>query len=61
MYERHYIRALAQSARIPVAQYMLLDTIDGTDKRTNPTKMRAILFAHALSQPVHQTRAAKSF
>ena len=61
MYKRHYIRALAQSARVPVARYMHPDTINETDNRTSPIKMRAILFARALSQLVHQTRAAKSF
>ena len=61
MYKRHYIRALTHSARVPVAQYMRPDTINDTDNRTSPTKMRAILFARALSQLVHQMRAAKSF
>ena len=61
MYKRHYIRALAQSARVPVAQYMRPDTINETDNRTSPTKMRAILFALALWQLVHHTRSAKSF
>ena len=62
MYERHYIRTLAQSARVPVARYMRLDTIDGTDQRMGHTDMRAILFARALSQVVHRRlRSAESF
>ena len=61
MYKRHYIRALAQSARVPVAQYMRPDTINETDNRTSPTKMRAILFVRALSQPAHRMRVAESF
>ena len=61
MYKRHYIRALAQSARVPVARHMRLDTVNETDKRTGHTDMRAILFAHALSQPAHRMRVATSF
>ena len=61
MYERHYIRALAQSARIPVARYMRPDTINDTDKRTSPTEMRATRFADTLWQLVYHMRSAKSF
>ena len=60
MYKRHYIRALAQSARVPVARCMRPDTINETDNRTSPTKMRAILFARALSQLVHRMRVTES-
>ena len=54
MYKRHYIRALAQSARVPATQYMRLDTINETDNRTDHAEMRAILLARAFSHLVHR-------
>ena len=61
MYKKHYIRVLAQSARLPAALYMGLETINGTDKRTDHPDKRATRFAHALSHLVHRTRVARSF
>ena len=60
MYKRHYIRALAQSARVPVARCMRPDTINETDNRTSPTKVRAILFARALSQLAYRMLVTES-
>ena len=61
MYKTHYIRALAQSARIPVARFMRPDTINESRRAYGHADMRAIFFVRALSQLVHSTRVTESF
>ena len=61
MYEINYIRALAHSARVPVARYMRPDTVNGTDKRMGHAQMRAILFARALSHHILRAQFSESF
>jgi hypothetical protein len=61
MYKRHCILALAHIARVPDTRHAYGRRTSGTDTRMGHAKTRAILFAHAPSHLVSQTRGAESF